>query len=50
MPNGGLGRVGKLPDGTKVVVRSDSSENRPGFVSQPTLEIQYPDGVTKIRY
>ncbi|WP_192798426.1 hypothetical protein, partial [Brucella intermedia] len=50
MPNGGTGRVGLLPDGTKVVVRSESSENRPGFISQPTLEIQYNDGPTKIRY
>ncbi len=50
IPGGGTGRVGELPDGTKVVVRSRSSENRSGFTSQPTLEIQYPDGSTKIRY
>ncbi|MFS8057171.1 hypothetical protein QD357_30890, partial [Rhizobium sp. BR 317] len=50
MPNGGSGKVGELPDGTMVVVRSISSENRPGFTSQATLEIQYPTGYTKIRY
>ena len=50
MPNGGVGRVGELPDGTKVVVRSTSSDRVAGHTSQPTLEIQRPDGPIKIRY
>lgn len=41
---------GSLPDGTKVTARPSSSENRPGLVSQPTLEFQRPDGLVKIRY
>jgi filamentous hemagglutinin len=48
--DGGTGWWGTLPDGTKVVARPASSENRPGFVSQPTLEIQGADGPIKIRY
>lgn len=50
MKDGGTGWWGTLPDGRKVVARPGSSENRPGFVSQPTLEIQGPDGPVKIRY
>jgi len=42
LPNG-KGRMGKLPDGTNVNVRSDSSDGR------PTVEIQHPNPV-KIRY
>lgn len=50
MPNGGTGRVGEFPDGTRVVVRSTSSDRVAGHTSQLTLEIQRPDGLTKIRY
>lgn len=51
LPTGGTGRVGKLPDGRNVVVRSDSSDRIVGQVSQPTLEIQNSDGTRiKIRY
>jgi hypothetical protein len=44
LPTGGTGRVGKLPDGRNVVVRSDSFDRLEGQVSQPTLEIQNSDG------
>lgn len=43
-PIGNIGRVGTLEDGTKVVVRSKSSDGR------PTIEIQSKPRKTEIRY
>ncbi|SFN01061.1 SpvB/TcaC N-terminal domain-containing protein [Dokdonella immobilis] len=42
LPNGG--RVGKLPDGSTIVVRPNSSDGR------PTLEIQHGKTSDKVRY
>lgn len=50
MPSGGIDRVGRLPDGTNVVVRSGISDRIATHKSQPTLKVQKPDGRIKIRY
>lgn len=50
MPNGGAGRMGELPDGARVVVKTTSSDRNINHTSQPTLELQYRDGYINVRY